>query len=439
MRIYNKFAAAFLILLAISGCVSTYNQRMAPVKKEVKSSNYKKALKEFNKTGIRNQGKNSLLYHFEAGLLYHLSGDYKESNRFLENAEWISDELYTKSISREVATLVTSNKILPYRGEFYEYLFTNYYKLLNYLYLGSLEDALVEVRRINHKLSLFKKDDAFMHYLTAILYQYNRQDSDAFIEYKKAYNAYKKIYPKSYGVAFPKQLSKDIAVFCKESRFSRCNEFPKKVLDACSTPAKYGSAVFIMETGFVPYKYEERIEAAIPHEYKKKHPEKFREIYYLTVALPRYAPNSDYAYSVTLELNGKTFKMDMVEDLGAMAKKTLEQEQPKILTKAIVRAAAKYVAYRKVKGKKTGDDKKNLLRSILGTSVNIFGAATEGADTRSWLTLPNRIFMSRHYLEPGKYSFKLTLDSVKGVRKTTPAEDFTIKQGEIKFIILRQF
>jgi len=68
----------------------------------------------------------------EAGLLYHLAGRYAESNRFLENAEWISDELYTRSISKEAATLVTSDNILPYRGEYYEYLFTNYYKLLNY-------------------------------------------------------------------------------------------------------------------------------------------------------------------------------------------------------------------------------------------------------------------------------------------------------------------
>ena len=68
-----------------------------------------------------------------------------------------------------------------------------------------------------------------MHYLTAILYQYNDQDGDAFIEYKKAYESYRKVYPKQYGIPFPRQLSKDISVFSRESRFPRCEEFPEQM------------------------------------------------------------------------------------------------------------------------------------------------------------------------------------------------------------------
>lgn len=418
-----------LFVLITSGCVSTYNKKMVSVKADVKAANYKKALSNFEKTGIQNQERNSLLYHLEAGLLYHLAGNYEKSNQFLENAEWISDELYTKSISGEAASLVTSDNILPYRGETYEYLFTNYYKLLNYLYIGSLEDALVEVRRINHKLSLFKKDDAFMHYLTAMLYQHNIQDSDAFIEYKKAYNAYKKS-----KIKFPKQLSKDISVFCKESGFSRCKEFPKKILNTYSASREYSSVVFIVETGFIPNKSEERVEAAIPQNYRKKHAERFKDIYYLTVSLPKYTPLPDKIDRVSVNLNGKTYKIYMVDDIGAVAEMTLDEKKPKILAKAIARAVTKYIAYKSVKGKKP-----DALKRLLSTSVNVLGAATENADTRSWLMLPNRIFLSRQYLAPGEYSFSLNLKSQKGIRKTTGTETFTIKNGETKFIVLREF
>ena len=203
-----------ILVLFLPGCYKTYNQRLLPVKSNVAEGDYEKALSSLKKSGLSKQSKNRLLYHLEAGLLYHLAGEYEQSNHFLENAEWISDELYTKSITGEAASLVTSDMMLPYRGEYYEYLFTNYYKLLNYLYLGNLEDALVEVRRINHKLSIFKREDAFMHYITAILYEYNFQDADAFIEYKKAHASYSSTYSRHYGVEYPQQLS-------RESRWSR--------------------------------------------------------------------------------------------------------------------------------------------------------------------------------------------------------------------------
>ncbi|MFH1414997.1 MAG: hypothetical protein ABIH89_02790 [Elusimicrobiota bacterium] len=435
MNLPSNLKYACLVLTAVCcGCATTYNQKLSPVKSDIRNRQYDKAVLAFSKTGIPENDKNSLLYHLETGLLYHLAGEYKLSNRFLENAEWISDELYTKSISQETASLVTSDNILPYRGEYFEYLFTNYYKLLNYIYLGNLEDALVEVRRINHKLSLFKKDDAFMHYMTAILYQYNMQDSDAFIEYMKAYKAYRNDYPDLYGTPYPRQLTKDIAVFAHESRFPRVSEFPPEVLSAFTPPAEYGTVVFILETGFIPAKQEVRMDASIPQDYKKKYKNELKDTYFLTVSVPHYLPETESIQSAAVEINGQIYSMDLVEDLGSLARKSLEDKHDKIIAKAIARAVTKYITYRAVKGKGTKDDNSDNLRKILGATVNIFGAATEHADTRSWLTLPNRIFFTRAYLDPGKYSFRMSMDHPV----TSETETFDIKKGELKFIVLRQ-
>jgi hypothetical protein len=420
------------------GCTKVYNQRLSSVKKELHTGNYPSAVKKLEETLLSTEEKNRLLYHLEAGLLYHLAGKYKQSNSFLESAEWISDELYTKSLSKQAASLMTSDNILPFQGEFYDYLFINYYKLLNYLYLGSLEDVMVEVRRINHKLSLFDKDDAFMHYLTALLYQYNRQKADAFIEYKKAYESYKNVYSKNYEVPFPRHLKRDIAVFYQNTRFSRCREFPREVLKTDKVPPKYGSVVFIVEAGFVPYKYEVRTEAVIPPKYKKKHPEKLKDIYYLKLAVPEYALPQESVKQVVLNLNEKSSDMDLVEDLGTVAVKTFEQEHSGLMAKTIARAVAKYLTYKTVKGK---DDKENenKLRKVLGTTVNIFGAATEQADTRSWLTLPDRIFLAHNYLKPGKHEFSTVLKTAKGKEVSSDKKTFYLKEGELKFIVLRRF
>ena len=99
----------------------------------------------------------------------------------------------------------------------------------------------------------------------------------------------------------------------------------------------------------------------------------------------------------------------------------------------MARAVAKYLGYRQVSG---GDDASEV-RKTLGSLVNIFGVATERADTRSWLTLPNNIFFARKYLPPGTYTFSADIQLRKGTSKKTEEFEFTIKKGETVFISKR--
>ena len=50
----------------------------------------------------------------------HLSGDYENSNRYLEDAEKRIDSLYTKSITTESGAMFTNDNLLPYEGEDFE-------------------------------------------------------------------------------------------------------------------------------------------------------------------------------------------------------------------------------------------------------------------------------------------------------------------------------
>ncbi len=429
-------------IFLLTGCARTYNQQITPVKNSIQSEDFEGAVSSIEDTKIGEQYRNRLLYHLEAGLLYHLAGDYHQSNYFLERAEWISDEMYTRSISAEAASMLTSDLSLPYRGEYYDYLFTNYYKLLNYLYLGQLESALVEVRRINHKHTLFDETKAFLHYLAAVLYQVNGQNNEAFIEYQKALRAYREKYPEQYGLNMPRSLARDISVFCLETRFPRCNEFPGDVKGVYTPPESYGQVIFITETNFIPHKEERTIEAAIPQNLREKHSHILGNQYYIKVAMPEYTSFDNTAESARLNINGQYFNMDLVEDLGRVAKEHFDREKSKIMARAVVRAVSKYVSYRAVKGSREEDEENDedagRLREILATVVNIFGTATERADTRSWLTLPNRIFFSRQYLKPGDYTFRVEIKTGKG-RFRTVDKNLTVEEGEVKFISLRKF
>jgi hypothetical protein len=77
---------------------------------------------------------------------------------------------------------------------------------------------------------------------------------------------------------------------------------------------------------------------------------------------------------------------------------------PKILTRTIVRALIKYTASETARKED----------ETVGLVINILGALTENADTRSWLTLPGRILLLRMDLPAGDYNINLEFRNASG-------------------------
>ncbi len=81
-----------------------------------------------------------------------------------------------------------------------------------------------------------------------------------------------------------------------------------------------------------------------------------------------------------------------VENLARQARLTFDAEKPTIFFKTILRGLTKYLASKGAE--KAGGQ-------WAGLAANIFGAVTESADTRSWLTLPEHVHLARLSLPPG--------------------------------------
>ena len=101
----------------------------------------------------------------------------------------------------------------------------------------------------------------------------------------------------------------------------------------------------------------------------------------------------------------------LVEDVEGAALATFASDQKTILLRTVVRAILKYLAFRRAE--KKGD--------LLGDLVNFFNVATERADTRSWETLPNQIFLVRMSLPAGTHNVTLSFldDGGRHVRTET--------------------
>jgi len=121
----------------------------------------------------------------------------------------------------------------------------------------------------------------------------------------------------------------------------------------------------------------------------------------------------------------------LVEDIEAIAQRTFTQRQNRILLKTLVRALMKYIAF------KTAEEKKG---EAAGFLVNLFNVATESADTRSWLTLPNNIQMVRLPLPAGTFDLKLTFyDQADREISSTNIPNVVIKENDYTFLNYRTF
>lgn len=97
----------------------------------------------------------------------------------------------------------------------------------------------------------------------------------------------------------------------------------------------------------------------------------------------------------------------VVADIDAYARVTLKDQAPAIMTKTMARVFAKHVAViaaeKAMEAAAGNDQKKQLAAKLLGTTSHAVASASEGADTRHWATLYDRIEASLVTVSAGEH------------------------------------
>src|ERR1043165_7174077 len=142
-----------MLLLILGGCGSSGAHYLL-VDKSLLANDYRQADAIILKAEEEYGAKSRVLYGMDRGMTLQLAGEYQLSNEVLEKAEEEIDRLYTRSIRTESFAFMTNDNSLPFEGEPYEQVMINVLKALNYACLDRWQDALVEARRIDHRLNL---------------------------------------------------------------------------------------------------------------------------------------------------------------------------------------------------------------------------------------------------------------------------------------------
>ncbi len=449
----TKLFPLLLIVLLTVGCAS---YKFEQVENGLESGKPTDAYDYLKKHSPK---KPDIPHQFELGVTAHYADLFTESNKEFDIAEELAEERFTKSLSVEALSLVTSDQLRPYPGTKYERLLSHYYSILNYIYAGSLESAIVECRQATNLIQYFKGEEkdynyfaaGFLAHLCGMVFEAAGELNDAFISYKQAAEYYNHS-ARFTSVLTPEDIGHSLVRVSRSLNFTDEYDRYRKQYgdDTPQKPENYGELVLFYETGFVPQKTEESLTFPILKtdrfgEKDNKDNVKFartlrtregmvvEEIkleYLLRIAIPTIRSKRPYSAGIQVSVGEHTAQGVLIEDVENMAIETLIAQRTVILIRTLARALGKYLLFREAKKKSTA----------LGIVANLAGVLTESADTRSWQTLPNQIYLVRMPLPEGKHRLKLSFLNKNGnIRKSQSNLEVQIKANQISFLNYRTY
>ena len=184
--------------------------------------------------------KNEILLYLDRGMVRHYAGMYADSSLDLQEAEWLIEDAFTKSLSQAAGSYILNDNVKDYSGEDYEDLYVNVFNSLNYYHNNDLEGALVEIRRLNEKLALLAdkyeravekvqeagqrldtsgisveasklSNLALARYMGMLFYRGTGREDSARIDYEEISRAYE-LAPSVYGNRIPGSVEEEMAI-----------------------------------------------------------------------------------------------------------------------------------------------------------------------------------------------------------------------------------
>ena len=458
-------------LLIISLMIGCGGYKMEVVKNELATGQPEKAYDHLQKDAPE---KPDLPFLYELGLTAHYADRFTESNKALADAEIVSDELYTISITKEFIARSVTSQLRPYPGVHYERVLSHYYRALNYFYLDQLKSSLVECRRATRFIPIYMDENdnyktfgsAFLAYLSGTLFEAQgnvaymvgasleaqREWNNAFISYRQAELHYRHGKEKT-NIPMPKDLGYSLVRLARKLGFTEeLTRYQRQYGTPPAHPKDYGELILFYESGYVPEIGEVTLTFPILKSdpiAKGKHDESAKEAfiptllgregksystveleYIVHVAMPTIGSNRPQYRGIKVVVGNEPANGVLVEDVEKIAIATLDAGRVAMLFETLLRGLAKYLVSREA-GKQ---------HEALGTIANLAGVLTERADMRSWRTLPNQIFMVRMLLPAGTHTLKLSfLDANGQVRGSQSVPGIKIDANRITFLNHRTY
>lgn len=320
-------------------------------------------------------GDDQVVYLFEYATALQMANQYKESNKAFMKAEDLTEIKDYHSLSRIAGSLLLSQSMIQYKGEDYEKVLIDAMLAVNFLMVGDFENAMAMARRLNDKLYKYKyeakrnyEQNPFAYYLTALMFENDRDPDNAYVQFKKAYE----LKP-----SFP-YLREDLIRGARNAHRDDDLDNWKKQFPGVQVPNQRntGEIVLIFQQGWGPKK---RPNPSFPR-------------------VPKLYPTYSATTWARLEVeNGPQELTQVIFSVQDTSIKELDDQYASLIAMRAAGIATKAVVADQIR------QKNELLGALAWVGMN----AADQADLRQWTSLPATFQIAKVRLTPGKYRVRV--------------------------------
>jgi hypothetical protein len=423
----------------------------------LRANNLEAVDKVFLKDASRN-GTDRLLALYELGEFYHLAGDTRKSIGFFNTADAVAKDYEGQAVvsagatGRTAGAVMVNDSLLKYEGFGYDKVMSRTTNAINFLLLGDLEGARVELRKAEEYQRMERErhqrevqragarqpagaenarvdnpavqasygrmfdhvknvrnsfENAFTYYLSSQIYQVRGEAglNDAMVEIKRAFE----LAPRAPGV---RAAYLELARAQSQSAYDDARaRLGLAEAEPAAVPAGTGSVVVVFETGLVPQMDEVKINL-------------FADNKLYSLAFPIYNDFGAAQAPLAILTPGRTYMTATILETRTLAVKALQERMPGILTRGLLGAIAK--------GEVQQQAEKNF--GFFGSLVSkVTTAVLTNADRRSWLSLPAEVQVAKFNLGAGPNRLDLR---APGLAETVALD---VAPGSCSFLLVRAF
>jgi hypothetical protein len=395
----------------------------------------------------------ALLEALTIGAAAYYAGQFARSAAVLDTAALLADDRITASLSKDALAAVTNDMARPYQPRRTERLFIPYYAMLSYVQLGAWEDAAVEARRLVALLAQFgdDRDDAervvhgAMQHLAGAVFERAGERDAAQVAYRAAH-ALSAVLPESMprgtiadegellvvverGFVAHRATETIEVELGDDDRDSLRGDDDRRRRTAARIAADAGGGVRWGHASAKAVTSELTLPTFAPPRHRHHDHDDDDDGYHLTIAFPALRRSArPWGGEVRLAVDGAPvdgmLASAVVDDASEV---DARRERIALATRAVARAATKYVVTKAIKDKKG---------EVAGQIANFGASLLERADVRSWHVLPQAITLARVRVPAGTRTVRVDVGEGWGVR-TVDLGAATVRAGALTIVPVR--
>lgn len=414
------FRAPTLIALSavtlLSGCTAfrNYDSELAQTNQQLATGNVDAALTllENNNTGP----DKDLLYYFEKGELLRAKGDLSGSQNAWTSADVVvgqwedSVKLDTGKYLAQFGSFIVNDKVRRYEGYDYEKVMLTTQMALNLLAVNDFDGARTAIKKTHEREAVIaelrdkeylkseeeaEKEGIKTQYKDLQGYPVASLDAPEVVGLKNSYQSAFSHYLS--GFVYEALGEKGLAApgYRKAAELRPNTPLLEQALVNLDKPGKSDDSdiLIVVQSGLAPARDSIRVPLPLPIS---------NNVVITPLSFPIIKPDTSTATFAQIGVDGKQVDLTALNSTTAMSRRALRDDMPGIIVRTTVRAITKGVAQKQI----------NETNPLAGLAVGISSAVLEGADTRTWRTLPDYTQVVRLRLKKGEH--QVTLPSAVG-------------------------